>query len=72
VLVQTANLTNEKSPMVPVELQGYRDDTAILKTFYENIKSGKTDCSSLDNAVGAVLAVFAAERSSKTGEFVIL
>ncbi len=70
-LVQPA-LFNEYCPMNEVKLEGGENPVIPMNDFYNSIKSNDTSSLNLEQAAGAVMAVFAAEESSITEKEIIL
>lgn len=76
ILYQNSNLENKPEPMLPVEINveqpKYPTHLAALYNFYNAVKSNDTSNKNLLAAANAVMAVFAAEESAKTGKEIYL
>jgi UDP-N-acetylglucosamine 3-dehydrogenase len=69
-LVQPA-LINEHCPMNEIKLEGQENPVVPLIDFYNSIKSNDTSSLNLEEAAGAVMAVFAAEESFITKKQIV-
>jgi predicted dehydrogenase len=67
ILMQTDHLDSRKQPMVPVKIAAKDDPAANLRSFCHAVRSGGTPYPSLRDGAQAVLAVFAAEESARSG-----
>ncbi|MEI6491302.1 MAG: Gfo/Idh/MocA family oxidoreductase [Verrucomicrobiota bacterium] len=67
---QRMNLTNSKEDLVALPVSGEDDPCGNLRNFYKAVREGGPASPSLRDGAQAVLAVFAAEESAKTGRSV--
>jgi len=65
--MQTTHLDNKKEPEVPVPVEGETDECGNLRSFYDCVRNGGEPYPSLRDGARAVMAVFAAEESARTG-----
>jgi len=72
LFTQTACEDREKEPIVPLQATGDDDICGNLRSFYRAVRDGGEPYPSLLDGGNAVLPVFAAEESAKTGKMVEL